>query len=55
MALKDGRRFHARDSRSLLREIFNQSDSNLEALSLAELEIRDARSTTFCHKREETA
>lgn len=54
MATKDGRRFHARESRSVLREIFNQRDSNLDFLSLAELDIVDARSTNLCHKREET-
>jgi 4-deoxy-L-threo-5-hexosulose-uronate ketol-isomerase len=54
MASKDGKRFHARDSRAVLREVFNQRDSNLEFLSLAELDIVDARSTNFCHKREET-
>lgn len=54
MATKDGKLFHARDSRAVLREIFNQRDSNLEFLSLAELDIADARSTSLCHKREET-
>jgi 5-keto 4-deoxyuronate isomerase len=54
MATKDGKRFHARESRAVLREVFNQRDSNLEFLSLAELDIVDARSTNFCHKREET-
>jgi 5-keto 4-deoxyuronate isomerase len=54
MATKDGKLFHAGDSRSLLREIFNQRDSNLEFLSLAELDIADARSTSLCHKREES-
>ncbi len=53
MAIKDGKLFHARDGRAVLREVFNQRDSNLELLSLAELEIVDARSTSFCHKREE--
>ena len=54
MATKDGKLFHARESRAVLREVFNQRDSNLEFLSLAELEITQARSTTLCHKREET-
>jgi len=54
MATKDGRLFHARDSKAVLREVFNQRDSNLELLSLAELDIVDARSTSLCHKREET-
>jgi 5-keto 4-deoxyuronate isomerase len=54
MATKDGKRFHARDSRAVLREVFNQRDSNLELLSLAELDILDARSSSFCHKREES-
>lgn len=54
MATKDGKLFQARDSRAVLREVFNQRDSNLEFLSLAELEITQARSTTLCHKREET-
>jgi 5-keto 4-deoxyuronate isomerase len=54
MATKDGKLFHARDSKSVLREVFNQGSSNLEFLSLAELDIVGARSTNFCHKREET-
>lgn len=54
MAVKDGKRFDASMSKSVLREIFNQADSNLEFLSLAELTICGGRSTTLCHKREET-
>ena len=54
MATKDGKSFDARNSRSVLREVFNQADSNLEFLSLAELDIVEARSTNYCHKREET-
>jgi 4-deoxy-L-threo-5-hexosulose-uronate ketol-isomerase len=54
MAVKDGKLFHARDSSVVLREVFNQASSNLDLLSLAELEIRNARSMTLCHKREET-
>lgn len=54
MAVKDGKLFHARDSRAVLREVFNRRDSNLDMLSLAELDIQDARIESLCHKREET-
>lgn len=54
MTIKEGRLFDADQSRAVLREVFNQSSSNLELLSLAELELRDARISSLCHKREET-
>lgn len=54
MATKDGKLFTAQQSRAVLREVFNQRDSNLQFLSLAELDIVDARSSRLCHKREET-
>lgn len=54
MALKEAKLFDARESRAVMREVFNQSSSNLELLSLAELEIVDARITSLCHKHEET-
>ncbi|MCX7024159.1 MAG: 5-deoxy-glucuronate isomerase [Spirochaetes bacterium] len=54
MGVKEGKLFHARDSRAVLREVFNRRESNLEFLSLAELDIRDARFPSLCHKREET-
>lgn len=54
MAVKDGKIFNARDSRAIYREVFNRRDSNLELLSLAELDLADARMESLCHKREET-
>ncbi|HAE22626.1 MAG TPA: hypothetical protein DCG47_09940 [Spirochaetaceae bacterium] len=54
MAVKEGKLFHARDSRAVLREVFNRKDSNLELLSLAELDIVNARIESLCHKTEET-
>ncbi|HEY9055302.1 MAG TPA: 5-deoxy-glucuronate isomerase [Rectinemataceae bacterium] len=54
MALKEGKLFSAEGSKAILKEIFNQDDSNLQTLSLAELEIRGGRSTSLCHLREET-
>ncbi len=54
MAVKEGKLFSVEQSGAVLREVFNQSNSNLELLSLAELELRDARSMTLCHPKEET-
>jgi len=54
MTVREGRVFTAETSGAVLREVFNQSDSNLELLSLAELELKSARSTSLCHPREES-
>ena len=54
MTVKEGKLFTAVESRAVLREVFNQGDSPLEFLSLAELELKSARSTSLCHPREET-
>jgi 5-keto 4-deoxyuronate isomerase len=54
MTVKEGKLFTAAESRAVLREVFNQGDSPLEFLSLAELELKSARSTSLCHPREET-
>ncbi len=51
--IKDGKKFHNRDSRCTLTEIFNQSNSNLDFLSLAELRLQSARSMTLGYKNEE--
>lgn len=54
MAVKEGKKYEASGSRAVLKEIFNQANSNLEFLSLAELTLTGGRSTSLCHKREET-
>ncbi len=54
MTLKEGKLFDARESKAVLREVFNQGNSNLDLLSLSELEIVDSRIASLCHKREET-
>ena len=52
--LKDGKKFNSEQSSCVLREVFNQSNSNLEFLSLSELHIEHTKSMSFGYKNEET-
>ncbi len=51
--LKEAKKFHREYATCELKEIFNQSNSNLDFLSLAELHIEHTRSMTLSYKQEE--
>lgn len=51
--LKPARHFRADDSRCHIREVFNQRESNLEFLSLSEIDLMNARSPEVAYKSEE--
>lgn len=52
-AIKDGKKYNGQDTQCVIREIFNQKDSNLDFLSAAEMEILNSRSMSMCYKHEE--
>ncbi len=51
--IRDGKKFNGEETQCVIREIFNQKDSNLDFLSAAEMEIINSRSMEVSYQNEE--